>query len=217
MGAKAERTRLSLITAARQVFAEQGYFDTKLSDITDRAGCSAGTLYTYFRNREDILAAVIEKSYRPVLNPGHSPGNDLDPVDRIRRGNREYIEAYLANADLMALMDQVAHVDPGIREVRLRRARAFVDRNARSIAELQTRGVVDRHLDPLLVSQALSSMVSRMCFHIFVDSREERFLHPAGIDELVDTLTTLWTNALGLTPSRLLTASMAPLSSAPDI
>ena len=120
-------------------------------------------------------------------------------MSRIRRANREYIESYRENADLMGLMDQVAHVDAGIREVRLRRARAFVERNAQGIAKLQETGAVDPHLDPLLVSQALSSMVSRMCFHIFVDDRKNpRFRTSQGIDELVDTLTTLWVNALGL-------------------
>lgn len=199
MGAKAERTRAGLVAAARAVFAELGYFDTKLSDITDRAGCSTGTLYTYFRNREDILAAVIESAYTPVLSPDHSGDADLDRVSRIRRANREYVEAYRENADLMALMDQVSHVDPGIKAVRMRRARAFVDRNTRRIAELQRKGAVDPKLDPHLVSQALSSMVSRMCFHIFVDDRDDERFHTAeGIDELVDTLTTLWINALGL-------------------
>lgn len=199
MGAKAERTRANLVQAARAVFAEQGYFDTKLSDITDRAGCSTGTLYTYFRNRGDILAAIIESAYTPVLSPDHSGEVVLDRVSRIRRANREYVESYRENADLMGLMDQVAHVDAGIRAVRLRRARAFVERNAQGIAKLQQKGAVDPRLDPHLVSQALSSMVSRMCFHIFVDDRENpRFHTPEGIDELVDTLTTLWVNALGL-------------------
>lgn len=216
MGAKAARTRANLVQAARAVFAAQGYFDTKLSDITDRAGCSTGTLYTYFRNREEILAAVIESAYTPVLSPDHSGEVLLDRVSRIRRANREYVESYRENADLMGLMDQVAHVDAGIRAVRLRRARAFVERNARGIAALQEKGAVDPRLDPLLVSQALSSMVSRMCFHIFVDDRDNpRFRTEAGIDELVDTLTTLWVNALGLASDPGTGADPVPLDTVP--
>lgn len=198
LGAKGRRTRASLVEAARAVFAEKGYFDTRLSDITDRAGCSTGTLYTYFRNREEVLAAIIESAQADVITSPRRSDEAEDPVTRIERANREYIEAYAANADLMALMDQVSHVDAGIRQVRRRRADAFIDRNARSIRRLQDRGAVDDTLDPLLVSQALSSMVSRLCFMSFVDPGIPSRSTPAGLEELVRTVSQLWVNALGL-------------------
>lgn len=58
LGIKGQRTRAQLVAAAREVFAEKGYFSSRLSDITNRVGCSTGTLYTYFRNREDRKSVV---------------------------------------------------------------------------------------------------------------------------------------------------------------
>ncbi|GAA4285231.1 hypothetical protein GCM10022261_27620 [Brevibacterium daeguense] len=198
IGSKGQRTRAALIAAARSVFAEKGYFETKLSDITERAGCSTGTLYTYFRNREDVLTAIIEGAQERMLTSQAPGAEPFDPVARIERANREYIEAYQENADLMALMDQVSHVDASIRELRLRRARAFFERNARSISELQEQGHVDPSLDPYLLAQALSAMVSRLCFHLFVDVPDARYQSEDSREDLIRTVSVLWTNALGL-------------------
>lgn len=198
IGMKGQRTRAQLVAAARQVFAEQGYFSSRLSDITNRVGCSTGTLYTYFRNREDILAAVIEEAQKTVLGSRHVSDADESPVTRIHRANREYIDSYCENADLMTVMEQVAWVEPNIRKVRRQRSNAFIERNRRSIAKLQRQGFVDDSLNPQLVSLALSSMVSRLCFHLYVDEKDANYQTEAGREELARTVSALWVDALNL-------------------
>ena len=64
----------------------------------------------------------------------------------------------------MALMEQVAQIDEDFRRMRLRRVRAFTERNAQAIAQLQQRGLADPDLDPQLAAQALSAMVGRMAY-----------------------------------------------------
>lgn len=142
IGMKGQRTRAQLVTAAREIFAEKGYFSSRLSDITNRVGCSTGTLYTYFRNREDLLAAVIEEAQQSVIHASRTAGVDEDPVARIYRANREYIDSYCENADLMTVMEQVSWVDPHIKRIRSQRSNAFIERNRRSIEKLQHQGLV---------------------------------------------------------------------------
>ena len=199
---KGQRTRAQLIDAARQVFAEKGYFNCRLTDVTDRVGCSTGTLYTYFRNREDILAAISQEYQESVLHEPPVADSGKDPVARVQRANRHYVDSYSRNADLMAVMEQVAHVDEHIRSLREARSTAFVERNARSIRRLQKDGAVDASLDARLVAQALSLMVSRLCYRVYVQDKNPRFLTDEGREELSRTLSVLWTNALGLTPAR---------------
>ena len=187
------RTRQALIDAARVVFERDGYLDARLTDITAEAHCSTGSFYTYFTGKEEIFAAVMEMTKNEMLHPGVSRvSEDDDPVAVIAASTRSYFESYRRNAKLMQLLEQVANVDPRVREVRQERARAFVERNARSIADLQERGLVDPDLDPLVSSWALSSMVSRLAFSAFV------LKEIAGGDHLVDTATRLWCNALRL-------------------
>jgi hypothetical protein len=75
-----------------------------------------------------------------------------------------------------------------------RRVRAFTDRNAQAIAELQRRGHADPSLDPQLTAEALSAMVGRVAYYRYV----HRF-NSASIESLTQTLTALWAGALGLT------------------
>lgn len=50
-----------MIEVARQLFAKQGVQGTTMNDIADAAGRGRRTLYTYFKNKEDIFHAVIEQ------------------------------------------------------------------------------------------------------------------------------------------------------------
>lgn len=191
------RTRTALIDAGRKVFERMGYLDARLVDITQEAKCSSGTFYTYFASKEEIFAAILEHAQEDMMHPGmeHVDG-DNDPVSIVEASNLAYFEAYKRNAKLMGLLEQVANIDPEFSKLRQERADAFIHRNARSIADLQRRGLADPELDPMLSSRALSGMVSRMAFNYFVtaDGLLDGKVRP--IEELVFTVTRLWVNAL---------------------
>lgn len=191
------RTRAALVAAARKVFERDGYLDAKLSDITKAARCATGSFYTYFAGKEEIFAAVLEEAQRDMMHPGMGRVADTDhPYAVLEASNRAYLEAYRRNARLMGLLEQVAQVDPEFRKFRKRRADAFIERNARGIAELQARGLADPEIDPMLASRALSGMVSRLAYSVFALGESDGSDEPVEFEALVSTLTRLWANAL---------------------
>jgi len=191
------RTRKSLVDATRVVFERDGYLDSRLTDITAEANCSTGSFYTYFDNKAEIFAAVLDAAKEDMMHPGMDRIDATeDPYALIEASNRSYFEAYGRNAKLMGLLEQVASIDPQFREVRRRRSVDFIDRNARGIANLQQLGIADAELDPLMASRALSAMVSRLAFYTYV-------LGELGsLDDLVFTSTRIWCNALRIPPNR---------------
>jgi AcrR family transcriptional regulator len=197
------RTRASLVAAARVVFERDGYLDARLTDITAEANCSTGTFYTYFAGKDEILQAVIEAAQDDMLHPGmpRLKPEEASPVAVLEASNRAYFEAYKRNAKLMGLLEQVANIDPEFSKLRQERADAFIRRNARSIADLQQRGLADPGLDPMLSSRALSGMVSRLAFNYFVTGDGLLDGTPLPLEELVYTVTRLWANALRM-PTR---------------
>ncbi|MBX7185206.1 MAG: TetR/AcrR family transcriptional regulator, partial [Vicinamibacteria bacterium] len=50
--------RRQILEAAVSVFARKGYFTARISDIASGAGVADGTIYLYFKNKEDIIASV---------------------------------------------------------------------------------------------------------------------------------------------------------------
>lgn len=60
---RALETRRLLLDAARQVFADKGFENTRLEDIADAAGKSRGAFYANFRDKEDVFFAIFEDDF----------------------------------------------------------------------------------------------------------------------------------------------------------
>jgi hypothetical protein len=58
IGRRAQQTRSKLLAIATEMFADRGYLATSLGDIAQAAGVSLATLYQYFSDRSDIVAAL---------------------------------------------------------------------------------------------------------------------------------------------------------------
>lgn len=189
--ARGMRTRSSLVAAARVVFARDGYVDARIADISVEADVAAGSFYTYFTSKQEIFEAVFDEVQEEMLHPRMGETDvPADVVTAIEANNRAYLDLYRSNAAMMAVIEQVATVDEAFRQMRLKRSRAFVDRNARSITRLQKLGLADPELDAEVAAKAISGMVSRLAYATYV------LEDPVPFDVLVFTTTRLWLNAL---------------------
>lgn len=72
----ASRTRTELLAAAKRLFGEHGYHDTKITDIAAAAGRAVGSFYTHFDDKEQLLA-VLRSELTETEAPG--PAGD-DPI-----------------------------------------------------------------------------------------------------------------------------------------
>ncbi|MEV0948262.1 TetR/AcrR family transcriptional regulator [Rhodococcus sp. NPDC049939] len=193
--ARGVRTRDRLVAAARVVFERVGYLDARLVDISKEAGLSTGSFYTYFPNKKEVFAAVAEMTQNDLLHPGMERVADEGDVHAVVEASiRAYLHACHRNARLLAVLEQVAHVDPDFRELTRQRDEEFFRRNARSIADLQARGLADASLDPMLTSKALSAMVGRVAYGYFIGPVTEQ--DSVTMDQLAAGLARMWTNAL---------------------
>ena len=58
---EAEKTRQAVIEAALDVFSEKGYVKATFDEIAARAGFTKGAVYWYFRNKADLVSALISE------------------------------------------------------------------------------------------------------------------------------------------------------------
>lgn len=79
----AEKTRLAVLESALDVFSDKGYAKATFDEIAARAGFTKGAVYWYFRNKADLVAALIieytERKYQE-LAAELSGGNTLDDL-----------------------------------------------------------------------------------------------------------------------------------------
>ena len=69
---KNEALPSELTAAALALFVEKGFAATRLDDVAARAGVSKGTVYLYFKSKEDLFKAVIRESIVPALEEGEA-------------------------------------------------------------------------------------------------------------------------------------------------
>ena len=75
-----------IIDAAVQVFARKGYYNSRVSDIAKEAGIAAGTIYLYFRTKDDILVTLFrEKMTEFVGTVRKAIADEPDAVAKLRR------------------------------------------------------------------------------------------------------------------------------------
>jgi AcrR family transcriptional regulator len=75
-GGKRDRTRARLIEAAAQVVGEKGYDRLTLEEVAARAGMTRGAIYGNFKNREELILAVVATRWQPIV-PAWRPGAPL--------------------------------------------------------------------------------------------------------------------------------------------
>lgn len=81
----ASKTRSMLVEVARQLFARNGVPETTMNDIAEASGKGRRTLYTYFRNKEEIYLACIEAELQLITAAMQSVMKlQLDPEEKIR-------------------------------------------------------------------------------------------------------------------------------------
>lgn len=190
---RGRRTRDALVTAARELFEERGFRETRISDIAERSGTSYGTFYHYFDTKEDVLQTLFTAVAGEMFTASRG-GRDLpdDPIAHIEAATRKYFAAAGRNAWLIAVIDETALRDQHIRDLKLQLRDLFLRRNEAGIRRLQAQGVIDTDLDPAISAAALGGMVEHFT--------QMWFVHGVKFDEeaAIATLTRLWANAIGL-------------------
>lgn len=68
ISARAEARRAQILNAARACFREHGFHGASIARICQAAGMSPGHIYHYFRNKEDIIAAIVEQDVARILD-----------------------------------------------------------------------------------------------------------------------------------------------------
>ena len=190
---RGQRTRQTILDAARQVFERVGYVDANVEAIVAEAGVARGSFYTYFTSKVDIfreLAAEVTAQVDQAVS--RTDGDHLDPIDALEIANRRYVEVYREHAAIQGLIEQIATMDSAVHEVRLRAQRKHVKRVAATIQRWQARGVADETIDPVTTAASLVAMTSNFCYWWFVGP--ETF----DEDQALQTISDIWVRAVGL-------------------
>ena len=93
--------REAILKAATQVFARNGFFQSQVADIARAAGVAAGTVYLYFRSKDDLLVSLFQRTMREAIAEGKAVLQGVaDPRERLTHIARLHLERLGRDRDL---------------------------------------------------------------------------------------------------------------------
>jgi TetR/AcrR family fatty acid metabolism transcriptional regulator len=178
--------RDAILAAAVEVFARRGYFGAQVADIARAAGVAAGTVYLYFRSKDDLLVSIFEKTMREARQEGRAALQGVAaPVERLRRIARLHLDRLGRDRNLAVVF-----------QVELRQSTKFMERFSTSdlrdylgiirdtIAHGQETGAFRKALSPTLAAKMFFGALDEMATNWILSNR--RYALAADADALVD-------------------------------
>ncbi|MBA2646833.1 MAG: TetR/AcrR family transcriptional regulator [Pyrinomonadaceae bacterium] len=93
--------REAILRAATRVFARNGYFNSKVADVARVAGVADGTVYLYFKSKEEILHSIFDRNTSEAIVEGRRQLDEIaDPREKLRRIAALHLERLGADRDL---------------------------------------------------------------------------------------------------------------------
>jgi AcrR family transcriptional regulator len=101
-----EKKRLKILTTAAELFAKQPFHKVLLSDVAKAAGVGKGTVYTYFKSKEDLYLSIGYSGFSRLIGRIHDlvDKGTLDPAENLYAAIREMIHFAYQNPHLFMVM-----------------------------------------------------------------------------------------------------------------
>jgi TetR/AcrR family fatty acid metabolism transcriptional regulator len=178
--------RDAILRAAIDVFANRGYFNAQVADVARVAGVAAGTVYLYFRSKDDLLISIFERGMRDALVEVRALAlEERDARERLRRFARSHLERLGRDRNLAVVF-----------QVELRQSTKFMERFSATllrdylglirdaIAEGQTTGLIRTDINPTVAAKMLFGALDEMATNWILSKR--RYALEADADAVID-------------------------------
>ncbi|OAN10414.1 TetR/AcrR family transcriptional regulator [Exiguobacterium sp. RIT452] len=187
------RTREKLLVAAREVFLENDFQTTTISQIIKRAGVGYGTAYVHFEGKDELLIVLIETvmdQFHQVAEQPFEPRTAEEAREQIEQQATAFLQLAEQERELLRIVEQAIGVSYAIRTKWKQIRERFIERISRDIRYAQATGLARSDLNPTLVARGWFFANEMYLFEVI---REET---TATIDEIAKTLTAVYTTGL---------------------
>lgn len=103
-GKKADKRR-RIVKAATKIFADYGFYNAKISQIAHMAEVADGTIYLYFKSKDDILICIFEEEMSRIIDMQRESVLAIPSAEgRLLRFAQNHAEMVMNNVDLAAFI-----------------------------------------------------------------------------------------------------------------
>jgi len=150
-----------ILEAAIKVFAERGFFQSTVAQIANEAGVADGTIYLYFKNKDDILVQFFEYKTKQVFDGFREAVDSADnAVDKLRNLVRRHLEEFHRDRNMAILYQAETHQSTRLGEEQIREmSDMYLDIVAEIVEQGQQEGLIRKNLYLSLVKRFILGAV----------------------------------------------------------
>jgi AcrR family transcriptional regulator len=190
---RGKRTRKAFLDAAKQVFAEKGYFNAKITDISAAAGRSPGSFYNYYDNKESLLEDLAADFIDEVLGRAKHVHRG-DPYVNIKEIVTVYWNTYKEYVPTLIGLFQLSMTDARFAEKWQKLRLQGVENVIAGIRKAYRDGFA-RGIDEHAFASAIMSMLDFFCWTWLANDGEPGS-GPMDDEVAIETLSQVWYRSL---------------------
>jgi TetR/AcrR family fatty acid metabolism transcriptional regulator len=182
--------RERILRAATDVFARNGYFNAKVSEIAKAAGVADGTIYLYFDGKEDLLVTIFREHTRSYLQSLEREMATINRAEeRLRVAIRHHLET-LGRDRALAIVAQVElrHSLKFMSLLSQQEVADYLNMLRKLVEHGQTDGTFRRTLHPQLVAKSVFGILDEMVTSWILSEKEYNLGDQA--DQIADLILT---------------------------
>ena len=187
-GAGPGNKRSLILKAATKVFARNGFSRSQVTDVAKEAKVATGTVYLYFRSKEDLLTSIFEQSMRSALKSAADTIDKVDdPVERILRLARVHLGELGQDRDLAVVFQvELRHSTKFMVRFSAAQVQTYLGHWREAISDAQACGQFRGDINPMLAAKALFGALDEMATNWILSNRQHSLVDDA--DTVVDLL-----------------------------
>src|SRR5438128_8234193 len=165
--------RAMILRAATRVFARNGYFNSKVADIARAADVADGTVYLYFKSKDEILHSIFDQNMAEAIAAGRQLISDLkDPREKLRRIAKLHLERLGADRDLAVVFQvELRGSTKFMQEFSAAGFAEYLDLLRNTFEEGQRSGAFRKNLNAKLMSKILFGALDEMATNWIISKR----------------------------------------------
>ena len=176
MAAKSNSKHDRIIDAAVKTFARKGFFNSKVSEIAREAQVADGTIYLYFKNKDDILISLFEEKMDIIIRRVKATlEKESNPVTKLKCFIGLHINLVEENRNLAEVIQvELRQSNKFMREYKGSKFLDYLNIISSVIREGQEQGIFRSDLLPGIAKRALFGALDEMALH-FVLTKKSKY------------------------------------------
>lgn len=176
----------AILRGAIQVFARSGYFNAKVSEVARAAGVADGTVYLYFKNKDDLLVSIFNTAMHEFNSRATCELATIeDPRQQLRHFAKLHFEAFESDRELAVVFQvEFRHSTKFMEQFSETMLADYLQMLREILERGQKQGVFRAGLNPKIVSKVIFGALDEMATN-WVLSRHNFKLTPL-VDPVMD-------------------------------